>query len=66
MDLSEIRNKIRGARQSKRMTQLDLSRNAGLGMTTVVRFERGYGKASLETVIRMCEALGIKLEVKRE
>lgn len=50
-------------RKEKGLTQQDLADTSGICRANVARFERGDYNPTLETMIRMAEAMGKTLEV---
>jgi transcriptional regulator with XRE-family HTH domain len=52
---------IRNARTKQGLTKAAVSRKAGLDPTMIFRFERGEYHATLQSVLRLCEALVLSL-----
>ena len=50
-------------RKEKGMTQADLVKRAGIPRTNITRFESGNYNPSLEMMVKVALALGVKLEV---
>ncbi|WP_313578193.1 helix-turn-helix domain-containing protein [Chishuiella sp.] len=65
MTLSII-NEIKERRKVLAISQETLAEISGVGLRTLKQFESGKGNPTLETLQKMCDALGleIKLEVK--
>ncbi|MFV0143779.1 MULTISPECIES: helix-turn-helix domain-containing protein [Weeksellaceae] len=65
MTLSII-NQIKERRKVLAISQETLAEISGVGLRTLKQFESGKGNPTLETLQKMCDALGleIKLEVK--
>ncbi|MFH1858441.1 MAG: XRE family transcriptional regulator [Candidatus Omnitrophota bacterium] len=58
MDIGE---KIRGARQEKRITLAELSEKSGVAQATLSRIENGLMTGTVKSHMKICEALGIDL-----
>ncbi|WP_426474793.1 helix-turn-helix domain-containing protein [Chryseobacterium balustinum] len=58
---------IKERRKVLDVTQETLSEVSGVGLRTLKQFESGKGNPTLETVQKICDALGmeIKLEIKK-
>lgn len=52
------------SRKEKGVTQTELARRAGVPRTNITRFESGAYNPSLEMMVRIASALGMKLEVR--
>ncbi|CAM3390857.1 MULTISPECIES: helix-turn-helix transcriptional regulator [Weeksellaceae] len=65
MTLSII-NQIKERRKVLAISQETLAEISGVGLRTLKQFESGKGNPTLETLQKLCDALGleIKLEVK--
>lgn len=50
-------------RKEKGITQAELARRAGIPRTNITRFESGSYNPSLEMMVRIAAALGMKLQV---
>lgn len=46
------------------MTQAELARRAGVPRTNITRFESGSYNPSLEMMVRIAAALGMKLQIE--
>lgn len=57
-----LADNIRAERNRRDMTQAELAKAAGIGVTSVVRLEGGIGKPSLETVQNVATALGLPMD----
>lgn len=61
-DVTEVFVEImRGAREAKGMTQVELGRLVGLDGTIITRIEKRQRGVSLDLALRLCEVLEIKL-----
>lgn len=67
MTLSVIIDYIKERRKILDVTQETLSEVSGVGLRTLKQFESGKGNPTLETLQKICDALGmeIKLEIKK-
>lgn len=52
---------IRAARSQKNLTQADMARLAGIPLRTYQRLESGDRGAKLDTLLRVLDALGLRL-----
>ena len=61
-----IINQIKERRKVLTISQETLAEISGVGLRTLKQFESGKGNPTLETLQKLCDALGleIKLEVK--
>lgn len=53
-------------RKSKKMTQEDLAKKVGVPRTNITRFESGRYNPSLEMMVKVASALGMKLTITLE
>lgn len=53
-------------RKSKKMTQEDLAKKVGVPRTNITRFESGRYNPSLEMMVKVASALGMKLNITLE
>lgn len=51
-------------RKQKGITQVELSQKAGISQPNITRFESGNYNPSLEMLVRIAEALDMKLEIE--
>ena len=56
----EIANKIKEARVSKNLRQIDVAKKAGLNANSYAKIERGEAKPSVLTLTKILKALEIK------
>jgi y4mF family transcriptional regulator len=61
--LEELSKIIRDARKSQKLTQTELAIVANVGVRFLVDLENGKETAQIGKVLRVCEALGIKIDV---
>lgn len=59
-----IGNKIAEARKKKRLTQKYVSEITGIDKTTISKIEKGKINATIDTIDKLCEAVGATLRVK--
>lgn len=52
------------ARQSKNLTQTELSKLTGISQGEISHFENGFGNPSLKTLSRISEGLGMRLQLE--
>lgn len=67
MTLGKIIEQIKERRAILNVTQETLSEISGVGLRTLKQFESGKGNPTLQTLQKLCDALGmeIKLETKK-
>ena len=53
-------------RKSKKMTQEELARKVGVPRTNITRFESGKYNPTLEMMVKVAAAMGMKLSIKLE
>lgn len=67
MQQQDTRNAVIGqyirCRKVQGMTQAELARRAGLPRSNITRFESGTYNPSLEMMVRIAAALGMKLQI---
>jgi len=56
---SQLGKRIKQQRILARMTQEKLAEKAGISLSFLGHIERGTRKASLDTVVKICNALGV-------
>ena len=60
----EVAEQYIRTRKEKGITQTELARRAGIPRTNITRFESGFYNPSLEMMVRVAAALGMKLQVE--
>ncbi len=55
-----IGDKVRGVRKRRMLTQEDLARKSGVGVTTIVRIERNQVEPHGRTIRKLADALGVE------
>lgn len=61
-DGERVGSKLQAMRKGSGLTRRELAGMAGVGTTTVARFERGEGAARLSTACKLTRALGCTLD----
>lgn len=61
MDSKQLGNKLKLAREKKKMTQAEVAKKADLNTNYYAVIERGEVNPSVETLSKILEALGVKL-----
>lgn len=64
MNTQEIGTAIKERRRSLKISQLELSELAGIGINTLVAIERGQGNPKLATLLSVADTLGLKVDIK--
>lgn len=64
MNLQEIGTAIKERRRSLKISQLELSELAGIGINTLVAIERGQGNPKLSKLLSVADTLGLKVEIR--
>lgn len=63
---ADVIQKFINCRKSKKMTQADLARRAGIPRPNITRFESGTYNPSLEMMVRIAAALDMRLMIQLE
>jgi len=61
--LIELGTIIRETRKSQGLTQKDLALAAGIGVRLIVELEKGVRGVKIDTVIKVCKLLGLKIDI---
>lgn len=64
MNREEIGKVIKSRRQNLKVTQQELADLADVNINTVVAIERGTGNPKIETLLAICDVLGLQTIVK--
>lgn len=64
MNREEIGKAIKSRRQNLKVTQQELADLADVNINTVVAIERGAGNPKIETLLAICDVLGLQTIVK--
>lgn len=59
MDYTALGKRIRAQRRQNRMTQEQVAERSGISLSFLGHIERGTRKASLETLVSICNALKV-------
>lgn len=59
MDINYFSDKLKAVRKSKKMTQVELAKKIGVSKWAITSYEQARTYPSVETLIRICEALDI-------
>lgn len=62
-EVSDIGQVIKQIRKSQGLTQSDLAASAGVGIRFIVDIENGKETAQIGKVIKLCNMLGIKIDI---
>lgn len=63
MDIKEIGLTIKGRRKFLKITQEDLADISGISERTLRDIEKGLANPELESLMKLCEVLGLKLTI---
>lgn len=64
MNTQQIRQSVAERRASLKMTQAELARRAQVSREMIVRFENGDHDIGLRRLLRICDALGLELQIR--
>ncbi|WP_026210106.1 helix-turn-helix domain-containing protein [Flexithrix dorotheae] len=64
MDIEKIGSTIRERRKFLKITQEDLADISEISERTLRDIEKGIGNPELQSLIKICEVLGLTIEVK--
>lgn len=64
MNMNKFREEIRNRRRFLKINQQELADLAGVSINTVVAVERGTGNPQLDTLLSICNVLGLTLVTK--
>ena len=64
MNMNKFREEIRNRRRFLKINQQELADLAGVSIYTVVAVERGTGNPQLDTLLSICNVLGLTLVTK--
>lgn len=60
----ELSNLVKTQRQKKGLSRSKLSAMTGLHINTIVNVESGKSMPKFESVMKLCEALGVEIQFK--
>lgn len=61
LEIQKFGKRLRELRESKELSQLDLELRSGINRTEISRIENGQKNIEFFTMIKLAEALGVKL-----
>lgn len=64
MDLKAMGKAIRARRKSRKIVQVDLADIAGISPRTLRDIENGTANPELETLMKICQVLGMEIKVE--
>lgn len=64
MDLKTIGISIRDRRKSRKVIQHDLADISGISIRTLRDIEKGNANPELQTLIKICDVLGMEIKVE--
>jgi y4mF family transcriptional regulator len=64
MDSKAIGKAIRARRKSRKIVQVDLADIAGISPRTLRDIENGTANPELETLMKICQVLGMEIKVE--
>lgn len=64
MDFKAIGKAIRARRKSRKIVQVDLADIAGISPRTLRDIENGTANPELETLMKICQVLGMEIKVE--
>lgn len=64
MNMNKFREEIKNRRRFLKINQQELADLAGVSINTVVAVERGTGNPQLDTLLSICNVLGLTLVTK--
>lgn len=63
-NIDELGKLIRDTRKAQGLTQKDLALVAGVSVRLIVEFENGKRGVNIDSVIRLCSLLGLKIDIE--
>lgn len=64
MTLIKLIEQIKDRRKVLEVTQETLAEISGVGLRTLKQFESGKGNPTLETLQKLCDALGLEIQLQ--
>jgi y4mF family transcriptional regulator len=64
MNLNTIGKKIQTRRKSRKIVQADLADIAGISPRTLRNIEKGIANPELETLLKICQVLGMEIKIE--
>ena len=63
-NIDELGKLIRDTRKAQGLTQKDLALVAGVSVRLIVEFENGKRGVNIDSVIKLCSLLGLKIDME--
>lgn len=63
-NIDELGKLIRDTRKAQGLTQKDLALVAGVSVRLIVEFENGKRGVNINSVIKLCSLLGLKIDIE--
>lgn len=63
-NIEELGKLIKNTRKAQKLTQKDLALVAGMSVRLIVELENGKRGVSIESVIKLCSLLGMKIDIE--
>ena len=63
-NIEELGKLIKNTRKAQKLTQKDLALVAGLSVRLIVELENGKRGVSIESIIKLCSLLGMKIDIE--
>ncbi len=64
MDINQIATTVKNRRKFLKITQEDLADISGISERTLRDIEKGLANPELESLMKLCEVLGLKLTIE--
>ena len=64
-DVKSLGNLIKETRKEQQLTQADLAVSAQVGVRFIVDLENGKETAQIGKVLKVCQMLGLKLDIEK-
>lgn len=63
-NIEELGKLIKNTRKAQKLTQKDLALVAGMSVRLIVELENGKRGVSIESIIKLCSLLGMKIDIE--
>lgn len=63
-NIEELGKLIKNTRKAQKLTQKDLALVAGMSVRLIVELEKGKRGVSIESIIKLCSLLGMKIDIE--
>ena len=64
-NIEELGKLIKNTRKAQKLTQKDLALVAGMSVRLIVELENGKRGVSIESIIKLCSLLGMKIDIEQ-